>query len=328
MNDQPVRTMSRRSPHEVSHSPDDHLRRIVAVRDGRSGPSTIKDSRQLQQMTRAPTGSNDHLVRTAYLPDATSDPIMTMNHLQPTNLKYANTSHGRRVDAFTDWIIRRIDELVAETRDLPLVIPLTVTFAPMSTRPDQVLREYGRFYARLCDLLISNHDRPSKRRLLPFALAFRDDPSTRPDKYRRRPTAHDVFFNHPSVAPHVHSLIVVHPSLADRFLSIVNELQTTWGRIPVRTAERINAPTYANRTLYVDVPFALEIRELMRADPVGDRALVRTRIRGVVDYSAKLGRRHRARCDDDLFIVLPPSGRSRASAMSALHRLADVSRTS
>jgi len=252
---------------------------------------------------------------------------MTMNDVQPMNLKYANTSHGRRVDAFTDWTMGRIDGLVAEGLGPPLVVPLTVTFAPMSTRPDQVLGEYERFYARLCSLLISNHDRKSKRHLLPFALAFRDDPSTRPDKHRRRPTVHDVFFNHPSVAPHVHSLLVVHPSLADRFLSIVDELQETWRRIAVRTSA-FDAPAYANRTLYVDVAFALGIRELMGADPVGDRSLVRDRIRGVVEYCAKLGRRRHVGDGADLFTVLPPSGRSRGSAMSALDRLADVSRTS
>jgi hypothetical protein len=71
---------------------------------------------------------------------------------------------------------------------LPLVVPLTVTFALNSIRPDQVLHEYERFYARLCRLVVNNYERPSKRGLLPFAVAFRDDPSTRPDKYRRRPT--------------------------------------------------------------------------------------------------------------------------------------------
>ena len=52
-----------------------------------------------------------------------------------------------------------------------------------------------------------------------------------------------------------------------------------------------DAPTYANRTLHADVPFAMGIRELMDADPVGNRSLVRARTRHVVDYSAKLGRR-------------------------------------
>ena len=64
------------------------------------------------------------------------------------------------------------------------------------------------------------------------------------------------------------------------------------------------APTYLNRRLDTGVPFALGIRELMGADLVGSRALVRARIRRVVDYSAKLGRRRRV--DDlDLFTVLP-----------------------
>jgi hypothetical protein len=229
--------------------------------------------------------------------------------VQPSIFNHPNASHGRHVDAFTDWIVQRIDELVALDQGLPLVVPLTVTFSPGSTRPDRVLGEYGRFYARLCNLLIGNHERPSKRHLLPFALAFRDDPSTRPDKYRRPATQRALFFNEPSVAPHVHSLVVVHPTLADRFLSIVDELQATWRRIPVRTATSAFAPTYANRTLYADVPFALGIRELMRADPVGSRALVRARTRGVIDYCAKLGRGRGAVDEDYLFIVLPPSGR-------------------
>jgi hypothetical protein len=66
-----------------------------------------------------------------------------------------------------------------------------------------------------------------------------------------------------------------------------------------------DAPTYANRSLHADVPFALRIRELMTADLLGSRALVRADIRRVVDYSAKLGRRRRGDDDVDLFTVLP-----------------------
>jgi hypothetical protein len=117
---------------------------------------------------------------------------------RPSIFNHPAASHGRHVDAFTDWIVQRVDQLVALDRGLPLVVPLTVTFSLGSTRPDQVLREYERFYARLCDLLVNNHGRPSKRHLLPFALAFRDDPSTRPDKYRDRPSAHAVFSCHPT----------------------------------------------------------------------------------------------------------------------------------
>jgi hypothetical protein len=132
-----------------------------------------------------------------------------------------------------------------------------------------------------------------------------------PGKHRDRPSAFAVFSNHPSVAPHVHSLLVVHPTLVDRFLTIVGELQATWRRIPVRTAEPMSAhdaPRYVNRTLHADVPFAMGIRELMGTDPVGSRALVRARIRRVVDYCAKLGRR-RGVGDGDLFTVLPTASR-------------------
>jgi hypothetical protein len=223
---------------------------------------------------------------------------------QPSIFNHPNASHGRHVDAFTDWIVQRVDQLVALCQGLPLVVPLTVTFSLGSVRPDQVLREYERFYLRLCSLLMNNHERPSKRHLLPFALAFRDDPSTRPGKHRERPSLFDVLSNHPSVAPHVHSLVVVHPGLADRFLEIVPSLEATWRRIPLRTSAH-DAPTYANRTLHADVPFALRVRELMRADPVGSRSLVRARIRRVVDYSAKLGHRRGLDNNVDLFTVLP-----------------------
>jgi hypothetical protein len=226
-----------------------------------------------------------------------------MTYCQPCS----DASHARRVDAFTDWILWRIDELVAENQDHPLVVPLTVTFSLGSIRPDQVLLEYERFYARMCRLLICNYERPSKRRLLPFAAAFRDDPSTRPDKYRERPSLFDVLSNHPSVAPHVHSLVVMHPGLAGRFLEIVPSLEATWRRIPLRAVEPTSSdrPIYANRTLHADVPFALTIRELMRADPLASRSLVRASIRDVIAYSAKLGRRRGADDDVDLFTVLP-----------------------
>ncbi len=109
----------------------------------------------------------------------------------------------------------------------------------------------------------------------------------------------------------------IHPSLilqwgndplVDRFMEIVGTLETAWQRIPVRTADptsALDAPRYANCSLYADVPFALQIRELMSADPVGSTPQVRKRIRGVVGYCAKLGGRRRGADDLDLFTVLP-----------------------
>ena len=93
-------------------------------------------------------------------------------------------------------------------------------------------------------------------------------------------------------------------------MEVVPSLQAVWQGIPVRTADptsAFDAPSYANRTLHADVPFAREIRELMAADPLGRRAPLRARIRRVVDYSAKLGRHRDVDDDVDLFTVLPTS---------------------
>jgi hypothetical protein len=254
-----------------------------------------KQADHLPLLPLAPSFSSPQLPTTG-LPSAALTPIAPLVYRRSSILSHPDDSHGRHVDAFTDWIVRLTYELVALSQGPPLVVPLTVTFSPGSIRPDQVLREYERFYARLCRLLMCNPERPSKRHLLPFAIAFRDDPSTRPGKHRARPSAHAVFSNHPSVAPHVHSVLVVHPTLVDRFMEIVDTLEETWRRIPVWTADptsALDAPRYVNRSLHADVPFALGIRELMIADPIGSRPLIRARIRRVVDYSAKLGRRRR-----------------------------------
>jgi hypothetical protein len=47
----------------------------------------------------------------------------------------------------------------------------------------------------------------------------------------------------------------------------------------------------------------------MGANPAGSRPLVRARIRRVVGYCAKLGRRHGVADDVDLFTVLPTTSR-------------------
>jgi hypothetical protein len=98
----------------------------------------------------------------------------------------------------------------------------------------------------------------------------------------------------------------------DRFLGIVGTLETVWRGIALRTADPTSAhdaPKYANRSLHADVPFALGIHELMSAASVGSGPLVRARIRRVVGYCAKLGRRRGVVDDVDLFTVLPTASR-------------------
>jgi hypothetical protein len=220
----------------------------------------------------------------------------------------------------------RICELAAADRRPPLVVPLTVTFQVGMVRPDRVLLEFERLYTRICRLLVTNPERPSKRHLLPFVLAFRDDPSTRPDKH---PSAADVFFNHPSAAPHVHSIMVVHPSLADRFRETVCELPAIWRNMSRRTGDPVQSalrsdsrplglPRYDNGSLYADLKFADRVRRLMDDDCVGNRALVRNEVRKVICYSAKLIRRSGAAVDGDLFTALPTETNSPLLGRSAL----------
>ena len=228
-------------------------------------------------------------------------------------MRYASRPPSDRVDAFTDWAMSRIDELVAVCDRPPLIVPLTVTFAPQAVYPNRVLIEFERFYVRLCRLLMNNPDRASKRPLLPFALAFRDDPSTRPDK---PPSAHHVFFNHPAAAPHVHSLIVIHPTLSDRFRMTADTLEATWRQIPsvavgsmpavFRSLSRpLDQPRYLNRSLHIPFDRVSMFERLMTDDYPASRPLIRADIRNWIDYPAKLMRRRDIADDDDLFTVLP-----------------------
>src|SRR5438552_4013243 len=48
---------------------------------------------------------------------------------RPSIFNHPADSHARLVDACTDWVLQRVDDLVALDQGLPLVVPLTVTFS-------------------------------------------------------------------------------------------------------------------------------------------------------------------------------------------------------
>jgi hypothetical protein len=210
--------------------------------------------------------------------------------------------YNQLVDEFTDWTMAHICELAAADRRSPLVVPLTVTFQIGMVRPDRVLLEFERLYTRICRLLLTNPERPSKRRLLPFVLAFRDEPSTRRDKH---PRAGGVLSTDPSVAEHVHAVMVIHPAVADRFLEVAGDLETVWRSIPRRGGGSLSLLRHDNGSLRVELGFAHRVRGMMEADPAGCRPRVRAEIRSWIDYSAKLMRRRSAAADGDPFTALP-----------------------
>ncbi len=221
--------------------------------------------------------------------------------------------YTEQVDHLTDWTMKRIEDLADDDRRPPLVVPVTVTFVPCAVRPSRVLVEFERLYLRICRLLMCNPERPSKRRLLPLVLAFRDEAHTRPDKH---PCDRDRdFFNQPAVAPHVHSIMVVHPDLADRFVEIAGDLENVWRSIPQRGG---GLPRYDNGSLRIEMEFVHRVRALMAADPVGYRARVRGEVRSWIDYSAKLMRRRSADDDGDVFTALPSETGSPLTGRPAL----------
>ena len=226
-----------------------------------------------------------------------------------THPRSARATYWQSVDAWTDNLTDRLTALADQGGDLPLFVPFTATFKPMSIRDDEVLGEFSRFYARLTRMLINNPERPSKRYLLPFTVAWRDDPSTRPDKYQSRPT---TFSNHPSVAPHVHALTIIHPSVAQPFLDIAGALTSTWQGIPIESSlpypdplVGFSTPRHRNGTLHADTALSDEIRALMENGSAADLDAVRNKVRACVAYSSKLERRFSPDGTTDIFTVLP-----------------------
>jgi hypothetical protein len=219
--------------------------------------------------------------------------------------------YDQRVDEWTDWTMTRIEGLAGADRRPPLVVPLTVTFRPCAVHPSRVLIEFERLYLRVCRLLMCNPERPSKRRLLPSVLVFRDEAYTRPDKH---PCDHG-FFNRPAVAPHVHSIMVVHPDLADRFLEVAVDLETVWREIPRRGGGPL---LHDNGSLRVEMEFAHRVRGAMEADPAGCGPRVRGEVRSWIDYSAKLMRRRGTAADGDLYTALPTETNSPLAGRPAL----------
>lgn len=236
-------------------------------------------------------------------------PATIKNELGPSHDAYkqsAKSLYWQRVDAWTDNITDRLTALADQGGDMPLFVPITATFKPMSIRDDEVLGEFSRFYARLTRLLIKNPERPSKRKLLPFTVAWRDDPSTRPDKYQSRPT---TFSNHPSIAPHVHALMIIPPSVAQPFQDIAGSLNSTWQSIPIQTTDPYQPMRYRNSTLHADLALSDEIRLLMENGSADDFDAIRNKVRACVAYASKLERTSAYSERADCFNVLPNAPR-------------------
>ena len=148
----------------------------------------------------------------------------------------------------------------------------------------------------------------------------------------------DVFFSRPTVAPHVHSLIVIHPTLSDRFRMTADSLEAAWRQIPsigsmpaaFRSSSRpADQPRYSNRSLHIPFDRVSMFERLMTDDYPASRSLIRADIRNWIDYSAKLMRRRGIADDDDLFTVLPSCPKTASTVPSSpLARVGSIDQTS
>src|SRR4030081_2706592 len=95
----------------------------------RQSERTPMNDQRLDQLEPSGTGRTTQpaLFRSVLSGDRGLSRNETIACRQPSRPRYLCTSH-----AFTDWTMQRIDELAAECQDPPLVVPLTVTFAPNS----------------------------------------------------------------------------------------------------------------------------------------------------------------------------------------------------
>jgi hypothetical protein len=221
-----------------------------------------------------------------------------------------------------DWFVSRFDELAAAGDVSPLLVPFTATFA-LGVPADRVLSEYARFYDRLCSRLVNNRERPSKRSLLPFTVAWRDDPRTRPDKCHRRPK---IVSDHPESAPHVHGLMLVHPSVVESFESISGDLEQAWRSIPYSPARPFadalhrferpaGQPIYVNRTLRIERELGDRLARGLYEGGESSRLEARAEMARWLSYSAKMTLRWDAG-EGDAYIVLPATAAARSRSLS------------
>jgi hypothetical protein len=101
--------------------------------------------------------------------------------------------------------------------------------------------------------------------------------------------------------------MIIHPEVAERFLSVAGELEAMWRSIPSdNPCDPVHgSPRFRNGTLYTDVPLALEIRHMMADGTTTGLAMMRDKIRACVAYSSKLESHYGFSDGDDVFTVLP-----------------------
>jgi hypothetical protein len=143
---------------------------------------------------------------------------------------------------------------------------ITATFVPVEAKradhipipPHRCITLFEQFYVRLLSKLMNNFER--KRSLQPLTYVYIDYPFTKQNKtFATLPSTEQFRVNqfhyhpdHPETTSHIHGIMLVAPSLVDRFNAIAPELELLFQKLGA-----------ANRTLHC-VPISLdELRDVM-----------------------------------------------------------------
>jgi hypothetical protein len=144
---------------------------------------------------------------------------------------------------------------------------LTATFIPIGSKrddhvpipPHRCFPLFEQFYVRILPRLMSNFER--KRHLQPLTYAYIDYPFSKREKAFATLSPPEQFrFNpfhfhpeHPETTPHIHAVMLVPPTLIDRFKTIVPQLENLFERLGL-----------ANRTLHAaQLQTTDELRDVM-----------------------------------------------------------------
>jgi hypothetical protein len=158
---------------------------------------------------------------------------MHSHHEHQMDLPYAC-----RVESHIEHLLSEYDRL--STGDAhPQLWFLSATFLPLRHKRtnnipiplDRCLAYFDQFYVGLLPKLMSNFER--KRHLQPLTYLYGDYPFTKKDKTYAPLTPNEKFnankfrlyLEHPETNPHVHAVMLLPPSLIDRFKAITPELE-------------------------------------------------------------------------------------------------------
>lgn len=116
---------------------------------------------------------------------------------------------------------------VEETRNSQIPISPSVCFA-----------HFERFYVRMLSLLMNKYRRSSLRYLQPLTYAYLDYPFTKRKKtysnlspFQKMKRNHRLSKAHPETTPHIHSVMLLHPNILDRFQTKIPQLEPLFQRL-------------------------------------------------------------------------------------------------